>query len=221
MNTNYAAPLKMSESTKNRFELLRDTIDFKINTILDIGAHEGFWAMDFKEIFSESNIFMIEGDCDKKQILEQTEIPYEISLLSDEVKEVVFYKYIGKYTTGNSIYKENTLTFNNNHEKVIKTTNTLRNVVNKRGITGIDMIKLDVQGSEKDIIMGGLEIFSKCKIICIEMSIVNYNINSPTNFEVFSLLNTLGFKLHDIIGLHYSPPQLEQFDAIFIKTGKI
>ena len=38
------------------------------------------------------------------------------------------------------------------------------------------------------------------------------------NFEVFNLLNTLGFKLYDIIGLNYGvSEQLEQFDALFIK----
>ncbi len=42
-------------------------IDF--NEVLDIGAFEGYWTKDFKEIFPDSNVLMIEANSDKEEKL--------------------------------------------------------------------------------------------------------------------------------------------------------
>lgn len=125
------------------------------------------------------------------------------------------------YTTGNSIYKENSEYFRDKRlfhvEEVITT--TLKDVVEKNAITNIDLIKLDVQGSEKDVMLGGLDIIRSCKAILIELSVLEYNIGSPTLVEMINFLDQIGFRLCDIVDLHYdtSKSELLQFDALFVR----
>lgn len=212
----YEKPLLMPEHVKKRLLAL----DFQPRTVLDIGAYEGYWSKDIKTLFPSCQPFMIEGDKDKNDKLKACEIPYEIALLSDEKKSATFYKSHSIYTTGNSIYREDSIYFKGDHYHTEQVhTITLKEIVEKRDIKDIDMIKLDVQGSEKDIMMGGLDIVRNCKVIFIEMSITEYNIGSPSFTEVNNFLDQIGFQLIDIVDFHYTTDgkKLLYFDAIYMK----
>jgi len=213
----YEIPLLMPEHVKERLR----NLDFYPRTVLDIGAYEGYWSKDIKNIFPSCQPFMIEGDKDKDKILKNCGFPYEIALLSESKKDVKFYKSRCVYTTGNSIYLENSRYFFDPEyfytEQVVTT--TLKDVVERNKITNIDLIKLDVQGSEKDIMLGGLDVVRKCKAIFIEMSVLEYNIGSPSFVEMVNFLDQIGFRFTDIVDLNYdsSSKKLSQFDAIFTK----
>jgi FkbM family methyltransferase len=214
----YEDPLLMPEHVKGRLRQL----GFQPRTVLDIGAYEGYWSKDIKRIFPSCQPFMIEGDKDKDELLSKCGFPYEIALLSESKKDVTFYKSHCKYTTGNSIYPENSNYFRDpkyfHTEKV--TTTTLQDVVERNGITDIDLIKLDVQGSEKDIMLGGLDVVRGSKAIFIEMPVVEYNVGSPNFVEMVNFLDQLGFRFADIVDLRYdncTTQTLTQFDAIFLR----
>lgn len=212
----YETPLLMPEYVKNRLCQLK----FEPRTVLDIGAYEGYWSKDIKSIFPSCQPFMIEGNKDKDEILKKCGFPYEIALLSESNKDVIFYKSHCMYTTGDSIYPENSEYFRNTEyfhtEKV--TTTTLKDVVERNKLTNIDLIKLDVQGSEKDVMLGGLDIVRGCKAIFIEMSVIEYNIGSPNFVEMINFLDQIGFRFSDIVYLHYdNNKNLSQFDAIFTR----
>lgn len=215
----YETPLLMPEHVKERLR----NLDFYPRTVLDIGAYEGYWSKDIKSVFPSCKPFMIEGDKDKDEILKKLGFPYEIALLSESKKDVTFYKSRCMYTTGNSIYPENSKYFFDTKyfytDKVVTT--TLQEVVERNNITDIDLIKLDVQGSEKDIMLGGLEVIRKCKAIFIEMSVLEYNIGSPNFVDMINFLDQIGFRFADIVDLSYdiTTKNLSQFDAIFIKRA--
>ena len=215
----YEAPLLMPEIVKKRLRIL----DFEPRTVLDIGAYEGYWSKDIKSVFPSCQPFMIEGDKDKDALLSKCGFPYEIALLSDRTKNVTFYKSHCRYTTGNSIYPENSNFFRDReyfHTEEVTTT-TLRDVVEKHQLTNIDLIKLDVQGSEKDIMLGGLDIVRGAKVLFIEMPVVEYNVGSPDLVEMLTFLDQLGFRMVDIVALRYDTgdQKLSQFDAIFVKKS--
>lgn len=187
--------------------------------MLDIGAHEGYWSKDIKSLFPSCHPFMIEGDRDKDKILRDTGFPYEIALLSDRKKKVTFHKTRAEYTTGNSIYRENTEFFqdSNLYYTETVTTTTLSDVVRRNNIADIDMIKLDVQGSEKDVLLGGLDIARGCKVIFTELSLTEYNEGSPSFVDMINFFDQIGFKMIDIVDLHYGADNtLLQIDAIFV-----
>jgi len=153
----YVKPLIMPEKYKARLRVLSTNLSFQPRTVLDIGAYEGHWSQGIKDVFPNCNVFMIEGDEDKYTHLNRTGLPFAIALLSDKEKEVTFHKTNSLYTTGNSIYRELSPTFDHSNPRyysVQRITQTLSNVVRNNNIKNIDLVKIDVQGSEKDIILG-------------------------------------------------------------------
>lgn len=195
-------------------------LGFIPRTVLDIGAFEGYWSRGIKEVFPTCHPFMIEGDKDKAEKLESTGHPFEIALLADKEKSVTFHKTKGVYTTGNSIYIENSLSFANGNPTyytVTERTKTLSELVRRQGLRNIDLIKLDVQGAEKDVLMGGVDVLLSCKAVILEISLGEYNRGAPQVAEMIVFMDQMGFSMYDIVELHYDEKsQLQQFDAIFV-----
>jgi len=187
-------------------------LNFK--NVLDIGAFKGEWTNTFKNFFPESNILMIEANEDNEEDLKKVG-PYKIALLGEEDnKEVNYYKALNAIQTGNSIYREQTTT---EFETVKKKTIKLSTLLDSD--TTYDLIKIDTQGSELNIIKGGLPIISKTNFLLLEVSLFQYNENSPLIDKVISYLSKIGFKLVDIVDLLYNQKDgcLLQIDAMFKK----
>jgi len=186
-------------------------IGLKFNKVLDIGAFEGIWAQDFKNIYPDADVLMIEANEEKEEILKNIG-PYKIALLGKENnKEVDYYKCLDGMQTGNTIYKENT---DFKFAPVKKTTITLPTLLNSED--GYDLIKMDVQGSELDIIKGAVPIIKKTTHLILETQTLNYNDKAPRLTEIVCYLNTLNFSLIDIIDLHYALNNtLFQVDVLF------
>ena len=67
-------------------------------------------------------------------------------------------------------------------------------------INGIfDLIKIDTQGSELDIINGGLQTFSNAKVVIAEVSLTNYNEGGCTKQQIIDKMISLKFDLVSII----------------------
>jgi FkbM family methyltransferase len=185
-------------------------IDF--NNVLDIGACNGSWSLLVKSIFPEANILMVEANNDKEQILKKIG-NYKIALLSSEAdKEVNYYKSISSDASGNSIYLENT---NYKFIPERRITTTLKLIVPKDA--DYDLIKMDVQGSELDVIKGGLDIIKKSKFLLLELQIFEYNKDAPMLSEVLIFLKKINFDLVDVFDLLYSSTgSLIQIDGFFV-----
>lgn len=193
---------------------------FTPKTILDIGANNGQFYNESKNIFPDSYFLLIEGNGYCEPALKTLGVDYKISLLSDSVKEVDFYLRRQEYTcTGNSIYREKT-SFYDDNEIVIekKKTDTLSNVL---GQQYFDLIKIDVQGSEIDIIIGGLDIINNCKGLLMEVSLEEYNEGSPTIEFVDDFMKNLNFEKVEIINKLNHPIKhtLIQQDVLYINKN--
>jgi len=194
------------------------TRNVDIKTVLDIGAHEGNWSRLFQNYFPDANILMIEANKDKEEKLKELG-NYKIALLGDiDGKEVDYYKSIDQFTTGNTIYKENNIisTFVPEKAKTITLSTLLKS--NK----GYDLIKMDVQGSELDIINGAIPIIEDTRFLILELGILEYNQGAPLIGEVIEKLNKLGFVMMDILDFNHSnDTYLVQIDALFANKKRI
>jgi FkbM family methyltransferase len=192
---------------------------FEPTSILDIGANVGQFYNEIKLVFPNAYYYLVEGSESCRPSLENLNVDYSICLLSNEEKEVDF--YIRKYEprcTGNSIYREKTLFYDDDQIIVEKIqTKTLSNLLNNQTF---DLIKIDVQGSELDIINGGLEIIKEAKGILLEVSLVEYNENSPTKEFVYNYMEKLGFMPVEVIGNinHPITYELIQQDILFLNN---
>ena len=63
---------------------------------------------------------------------------------------------------------------------------------------------MDVQGSELDIIKGGLDIIKNTIFLLLELQTQEYNKGAPRIEEVISFLKDINFEFIDIFDLLYS-----------------
>jgi len=190
---------------------------FYPHRILDIGANVGQFHSMCKTHFPNSYIFSIEASSACEPYLKSITDQYYIGLLAKDTSNYKFYSLKNNsICTGNSIYKELTSHYTDSNLEII----------NKKGITldslfetdsEFDLIKIDTQGSELDIISGGMELCSKAKAILLEVSLTQYNENSPLYDEVLQFMNNIGFSKVEILDeiLH---PTVHQQDILFIKN---
>jgi FkbM family methyltransferase len=185
---------------------------FNFNKVLDIGAYEGNWTKMFKQLYPFSKILMIEANSDKEKILKKIG-SYNIAVLGAENnKKVNYYKGENYAETGNSVYLENSEIKFKSEEREIQTLTSLLGPNDS-----FDLIKMDVQGSELDIIKGGLNIIKNTKFLLIELQNFNYNSGAPRIEVVVSFLKDLDFEFIDVFDLLYSyDGRLIALDGFFI-----
>lgn len=190
---------------------------FEPKSVLDIGANVGQFYSEIKPIFPNAYYYLVDGSKSCEVVLETLNVDYSICLLSDSEKEVDFYiRKNEPRCTGNSIYRENTSFYDDDQIIIEKRqTKTLSNLLNNQVF---DLIKIDVQGSEIDIINGGLDIIKEAKGILMEVSLMEYNQNSPTKDFVYKYMDNLGFKPVELIGNinHPLTYELIQQDILFL-----
>lgn len=189
---------------------------FYPHRILDIGANVGQFHLLCKKYFPDSYVFSIEASNDCESYLKNITDQYYIGLLAKDNSNYKFYSIKDNpINTGNSIYKELTEHYSDSN----------LDIINKKGITldslfendsEFDLIKIDTQGSELDILLGGSQLCSKAKGILLEVSLTQYNENSPLYNEVIEFMDNFGFKKVEILDetIH---PLVHQQDILFIK----
>ena len=81
------------------------------------------------------------------------------------------------------------------------------------------LLKLDVQGSELDILRGGTKALEAAEIVVLEMSIIPINRGAPDFKEVYAFMDSHGFSITDIASFIRRPMDdaLVQMDVIFAR----
>jgi FkbM family methyltransferase len=188
---------------------------FAPKTIFDIGAYRGEWSRAASRIFPDAKFHLFEANDENEPFLAKAGMPYVIAALSDKGAKKVFHLPKSGLATGASFYKENTAYYEN-CRAVEKETYALDDIVALRGIDPPDFVKLDVQGSEIDVLRGARESLRSCQLLLIEASITNYNEGAPLIFDIMVEMNRLGFSVVDLFECHYDKEgSLLQIDLLF------
>lgn len=168
----------------------------------DIGANQGSW----------SNVLLNECNSIQEIVLFEPQKQYKSDLESIKkqgVKTTIFPIGLGnqKFTTTikgggasasilqvNSDYAfANELT---SEEEIIEV-EMLDDFVKANNLPQPDLIKIDVQGLEYDIILGGLETIKQAKFLVIELSFDEFYQQQEPLFKILKTLDELNFKLAD------------------------
>lgn len=169
--------------------------------LLDIGAHYGEFSKFCSSLWPNLDILMLEGNENCDSVLDSLPFDHSIVLLSDSNKEITLHLNPKNLTcTGTSYYKEKTRHYNESVEVKVQAY-TLDEVTEKVGKT-YDIIKIDTQGSELDIIKGGLKTVKESSYIIMEVPTLQYNEGSPLFDEVIEYMNNIGFENYEIVEEH-------------------
>lgn len=189
---------------------------FYPSKILDIGANIGQFHELTKNTYPEAFIFSIEANPECEQYLKEITSDYYIGLLAKDNLEYNFFsKKDNPIGTGNSIYKELTHHYSDDKLKILKQTGVKLDDLFEKTLE-FDLIKIDTQGSELDIIAGGINLCYKAKGILLEVSITQYNEGAPLYQEVIDFMNSIGFIQVDILDELYIPDVVHQQDILFL-----
>lgn len=185
--------------------------------VLDIGAYEGIWTKEFKQIFPDARVLMIEGQTAREAKLQQatkelSHTAYKIELLGSEQKEVEF----NVYDTASSVLKENNETPAVTEKRTLA---LLDDVLKGTGFEAPDFIKIDTQGYELEILKGGSNTLKSAQFVLLEVSLLNIYVDCPLVNETIAFMKDRGFVLYDICSLLRRPydKALNQCDLLFIK----
>ena len=167
--------------------------EVKPDVIYDIGACVGHWTKGAKQVWRDSEIYMVDATTSVENVLKDVG-PYAIEVLTEtDGKELTFYQN-SVSPAGNSYYKENTSAYHDGHatNRIGKTLDTLRK---ERNWPLPQLIKLDVQGAEIDILKGATETLAQVNNVILEAQHIDYNEDAPKVNDVVEFMKSIGFEL--------------------------
>ena len=169
--------------------------------VYDIGASVLHWTREAINVWPQANFIAFEAIDELKQLYEHFGVTHHVGVLSNEDGKLVeFYQNL-EHPGGSSYYRENPrLSPNANKlytedQRRFYRTKTLDQIVAERNFPSPDLIKMDTQGSELDILRGGIKTLSTCQELIIEIPSVEYNLGAPDKFEIIKFLEDQGFTL--------------------------
>jgi FkbM family methyltransferase len=186
--------------TKNALQALRND-GYTPRTMLDIGAHIGTFTADFLGVFPGCVPTLVEPNpfC----LADLGRLGFEQHAIAASNEPGIAEMFLSRewlQSTGASLYRENTAFFRD--EVVVKQQVEKARLDDLFRGRQFDFIKIDTQGSELDVILGGPALLSQADYILVEVSLVEYNIGGAPAEAVFAALAKLGFHCTEVTDFH-------------------
>lgn len=172
---------------------------FQPKVIYDIGACVCHFSDVARELWPNATIVLFDALPQvEKYYIESGFDHYHIGVLTNEDGRKVRYYPSDVHPGGSSYYREigtpMSYVYFNENNAIDCVGKTLDTVVAERNFPLPDLIKFDVQGSEYDIISGGLSIVPHASVLLVEMQHTQYNEGAPLVSETLPYIESLGFK---------------------------
>jgi FkbM family methyltransferase len=175
--------------------------------IFDVGANVGLTTLPFAKHVSDGIVHAFEPDSENfEQLSKNVEINsfQNVSLhkiaLQESEKQISSILYMRRAVDGDKLINRGLSTLEkfeiHNKDTEIVNTTTVDKFVKDNCIAKLDLIKIDVEGSESRVIEGGKDTIEKFHpIIIYEYStIIDALINSPNSYKTFNILDSLGYR---------------------------
>ncbi len=176
----------------------------KYDSIMDIGAHRGEFALRAGAYFEPSRIWLVEADPSMAELLRRdysgragwTIVHSAVSDTSGEIE-----LRINEHRESSSILPIEGIsarTFGKEMKEVNKVTVpalSLDDLFDRYDVPDIDLMKVDIQGAEKLLIEGGRNALGKVRSIYLEVNFERFYSGAPLFAEIDGALRNCGFKL--------------------------
>jgi FkbM family methyltransferase len=211
--------------TSPAFPTILDSLP--VNTLIDIGASVGDFINQMLERNNKLRVIAFEPVPEvytallRRYTSHSNFTAYNIAL-GDKDGEVEF--YANEYTYSSSILPmsdmhKNEFPYTINASLVNVAIGRLDTLVDASGLTKPILVKVDVQGFEKQVIAGGHKFFSNVDYVIIEVSFVELYIGQPMFDEINLQMNQLGFFYNGNIEqlVSRNTGSILQADALYVR----
>lgn len=193
-------------------------LGFTPQQIIDVGAYEGEWTKSCLKVFPDASYIMYEAMQQKQPKLQQistshSNVTFEIALLAESDNKEL---YFTELETASSVLEETV----NKQSRTKRKSTSLNNSLKKKGITKVDLIKLDVQGYETEILKGFSDYLPTTDVILSEVSLLDIHTGVPLIRDVINFMYEYNFVVYDICSVSTRRPldqALWQTDLLFVK----
>lgn len=191
--------------------------------VVDCGAFIGDWTRLCRQVFPDANVLMIEPQPRRAEALERfsaengSGIRFANALLGSEPAEAVDFFLLDDPGggTGSSVLSENS---NVPRHSITLAMTTLDRTIEEQEFPPPEFIKLDVQGYELEVLKGATRALASAEFVLLEVSVWQYNENSPLIEEVVAFMSGAGFVTYDVFDINrLSDGTLLQLDVLFIR----
>jgi len=222
--------IRISKSGKHSLLGLRG---LNIRTIVDVGANTGQFARYISTFFPEAHVYCFEPLPDPYKELHDWAVRQKsdrvtaVNLaLGDQEGTLEMFWHVGHSPSSSFLHATD----------VCKTLYpaTQKQVLTQVNLTTLDkwlkglhtppapdiLIKLDVQGYEHKVILGGQETFSVAQACILEVSLDHLYDDQATFEDISSLLYDLGYRYIGNLSQHYAKDgHVIYVDAVFVKDS--
>jgi len=196
--------------------------NLKNGIIFDVGTHVGDTTELYRKYFSVPTIFCFEPfskSCDylKKRFINDSNINIVETALGskNETKSL----YVSNFSNLNSLQKPNERAWGFADKKSVDVkTITLDQFCYENDIKHIDILKLDVQGSELDVLMGSKTILGKGNIslVYVEWQVVPLYDNHHKYYKIAEFLAGFEYEFFNLYNINEARSgQIRWGDAIY------
>lgn len=179
----------------NFLSKLKHEMNFTPKVVYDIGACVGHWTKAASKVWCDAEYVLFDAFMPAEFLYKPYK--YHIGVLSSSDNNVVKFYENPYLPTGNSYYREigcaGGAHFPENRFKYMNTL-TLDTVVSKNKFPLPDLVKIDVQGSEVDIIKGGMNTIQKARYLIVELQHTQYNQGAPKANVSKPFIENLGWQ---------------------------
>jgi hypothetical protein len=180
---------------------------FEPNVIYDIGSCVLHWTKEAQKLWPHAKIILFDAFSYAEFLYKDYD--YYIGVLSNVDNDIVKFYQNNYYPGGNSYYREigceNGKYFPED-KYIEKTTKMLDTIVKEKNLPLPDLVKIDCQGSEVDIIKGGVNTLRNTKRLIVELQHTEYNQGALKSDVSLPLIeNILNFKCTDPLFTNNGP----------------
>lgn len=201
-------------------------LDAQIKSIIDIGANVGQFAREIADILPDAKIYSFEPIAKCYEILKVNTSALNIQLFPYALGDVETEQEMNvhQHTPSSSLMVMKEL-----HEKAYP--NSIKSEKEKITVKKLDkvfanialepnvLVKIDVQGFEEKVILGGIETLKKANIVIVEMTYAYLYQDQPLFDDVYFHLRRLGFAFKGNIAQTMNPETglILDSDSVFVK----
>lgn len=187
--------------------------------VVDIGGHRGESVLFFKDVFPASVVHSIEPDIENYKFLQSV-----CSLYGDSC---IAYNHAIDATTGKKHFYKQSLSHlgglspinresrdslgyaeTAENKQYVVDAISLDDFCSLIGVDKIDLLKIDVQGCEIAVLLGGRKIMRQVNVCQVEVSFYDFYQNASTLLDVELVMKDAGMVLWDIAKISKNPKTL-------------